>query len=78
MRGIFIVLFIFSVTGLAFVSLTILYDKRLKAHPQPLIARICVVEALMSYNALLQVLNPVYVACYLGLNQVMSWTFFNF
>jgi hypothetical protein len=63
-----------SIAGLAFVSLTILFDKRLRAHPQPLIAYICIVEALMSWNALLQVLNPVWVSCYGGLNQIFAWT----
>lgn len=32
----------------------------------------------MSWNALLQVLNPVWISCYLGLDQIMSWTFFNY
>ncbi|MFO0116786.1 MAG: hypothetical protein ACK521_03965 [bacterium] len=71
-------LFAASIAGLAFVSMTIIFDKRLRAHPQPLIAYICIVEALMSYNALLQVLNPVWVSCYFGLNQILAWTNFAF
>ena len=78
MNAIFVLLFLMSVAGLAFVSITIFYDKRLQAHPQPLIAYICVAEALMSWNALLQVLNPVYISCYFGLDQILSWTLFNF
>lgn len=74
MRGIFCLLFLISVAGLCFVSLTIIYDKRLQAHPQPLIAYICIAEALMSYNALLQVLNPVWISCYFGLDQILAWT----
>jgi hypothetical protein len=69
-----VLLFVLSIAGLAFVSLTILFDKRLRAHPQPLIAYICIVEALMSWNALLQVLNPVWVSCYFGLNQILAYT----
>ena len=74
MRGIFVLLFLLSISGLCFVSLTIIYDKRLQAHPQPLIAYICIAEALMSYNALLQVLNPVWISCYFGLDQIFAWT----
>jgi hypothetical protein len=32
----------------------------------------------MSWNALLQVLNPVWISCYFGLDQIMSWSFFHF
>ena len=61
-------LFFLSVSGLIFVATTIYYNKKLQAHPQPLIAVICVVEALMSYNALLQVIDPSFFACYFGLD----------
>ena len=39
-----------------------------------LIAYICIAEALMSYNALAQVINPVYYACYLGLPTLFTYT----
>lgn len=39
-----------------------------------LIAYICVAEACMSYNGLVQVLGPVYFSCYTGLEQIFSWT----
>jgi len=42
-----------STLGLVFVACTIFYNKKLQAHPQPMIAVICMVEALMSYNALI-------------------------
>ena len=38
-----------------------------------MIAVICMVEALMSYNALMQVLSPPYVACYFKFNTILSW-----
>jgi hypothetical protein len=74
MRLVFFGLFVLSVVGLMFISQTIFYNKNLQAHPQRLIAYICVSEAAMSYNALIQVLNPVYIACYLGLEQIFSYT----
>ena len=76
MRATFCILFVASVAGLAFVSMTIIYNTRLQSHPQPLIAYICIVEALMAYNALLQVLNPVWVSCYFGIDQILAWTTF--
>lgn len=41
-----------------------------------LIAFICIAEACMSYNAFVQVVNPVYFACYFGLDQLFTWTLF--
>lgn len=77
-RFIFAGLFTLSIMGLLFIASTIFSTKKLQAHPQPLIAWICVAEALMSYNALTQLLNPNYVACYFGLEKVWSYTVFNF
>ncbi len=42
-----------SITGLIFVAITIFRNKKLQAHPQMLIAYICMAEACMSYNALI-------------------------
>jgi hypothetical protein len=74
MRLVFFVLFVMSVTGLVFISQTIFFNKNLQAHPQLLIAYICVSEAAMSYNAFIQVINPVLFACYMGLDQIYSYT----
>ena len=60
-------------SGLVFVACTIFYSKKLQAHPQPMIAIICMSEALMSWNALVQVLSPPYIACYFNLNQILAW-----
>ena len=57
-----------SILGLLFVATTIIYNRKLQAHPQMLIAFICIAEACMSYNAFIQVINPVYFACYFGLD----------
>jgi hypothetical protein len=38
-----------------------------------MIATICMVEALMSWNALIQVLSPPYIACYFKLNATLAW-----
>ena len=72
------ILFVASIAGLTFVSMTIFFNKKLQAHPQPLIAYICIAEALMAYNALLQVINPVWVSCYFGFDQILAWSLFNY
>lgn len=64
-----------SIICLLVVSFTIFIDKRLRSHPQPLIAYICLFEAMMSWNALMAVLNPVYVSCKLGLNMLLMNTY---
>lgn len=43
-----------------------------------MIAVICMVEALMSYNALIQVLSPPYVTCYFELNTLFAYTVPNY
>ena len=52
-RLLFFALCLLSVLGLAFVATTIFSNKRLQAHPQMLIAYICVAEACMSFNGLI-------------------------
>ena len=39
-----------------------------------LIAMICLAEACLSYNALFQVLDPVYISCYFGLEKLLAYT----
>ena len=53
-RALFLILAIFSITGLSIVALTIFYNDKLNQHPSPLIARICLVEAIMCWNALMR------------------------
>ena len=69
----FFILFMFSVMGLIFIATTIMYSNKLQSHPQPMIAWICIAEACMSFNALMEVLNPVMVICYLS-----SWRLFGY
>ena len=73
-RFLFTSLFIISVIGLIFVACTIIYNKKLQAHPQMLIAMICLAEACLSYNALLQVIDPVYFSCYFGIEKLFTYT----
>ena len=75
-RLIFVILFMLSITGLIFIATTIMFNKKLQSHPQPLIAWICVAEACMSYNALMEVINPVVVICYTSSYRVFGWTLF--
>ena len=73
--GVYAALFGLSVLGLIFVAQTIFYNPKLQTHPQMVIAFICMAEAMMSYNALVQVIGPVYFSCYFGMDQILSWTF---
>jgi len=41
-----------------------------------MIAWICIAEACMSYNALIEVINPVMVICYLSTYRIYGWTTF--
>ena len=41
-----------------------------------MIAWICLAEACMSYNALIEVLNPVAVICYFGTYRLLALTYF--
>jgi hypothetical protein len=72
--AIFCVLFALSVLGLVFIATTIMCNKKLQTHPQPMIAWICIAEACMSYNALMEVLNPVTVICYFSSYRVLGFT----
>lgn len=41
-----------------------------------MIAWICIAEACMSYNALIEVLNPVIVICYIKSYKIFAYTLF--
>ena len=51
--SLYVILFFTSSILLIFVAQTILQNKSLQAHPQMLIAYICMAEACMSWNALI-------------------------
>jgi hypothetical protein len=51
--ALYTVLWLLSTIGLIFIATTIFYQKKLQAHPQMLIAYICMAEACMSFNALI-------------------------
>lgn len=70
-------LFVLSVSGLITIALTIMLNSKLQTHPQMMIAWICMAEACMSYNALIEVLNPVIVICYLSSYKIFSFTVFH-
>lgn len=42
-----------------------------------MIAWICIAEACMSFNALIEVLNPLVVICYVSSYKILAFTFFN-
>ena len=41
-----------------------------------MIAWICIAEACMSYNAFIEVLNPVTFICYISSYRLLGWTLF--
>ena len=71
-RFIFASLAICSIIGLTTVSLAIFCNKKLSQAPSPLIARICLVEAIMCWNSLLRFLEPTNAICYFGLYKLFS------
>ena len=75
-RLVFFGLFSLSALGLIYIATSIMTDKKLQSHPQPLIAWICIAEACMSYNALIEVLNPVTIICYISSYRLLGWTMF--
>ena len=73
----FCILFAISVAGLIFIATTIMFNQKLQTHPQPMIAWICIAEACMSYNALLEVINPVTFICYFSTYRILGYTLFH-
>ena len=64
-RALYCSLSVLSILGLAVVALSIFYNKKLSEHPSPLIARICLVEAIMCWNSLMRFLEPKNFVCYM-------------
>lgn len=67
-------LFTISAAGLLVIASTIMLSSKLQTHPQPLIAWICIAESCMSYNALMEVLNPVTIICYFKSYKILGYT----
>ena len=63
-----------SMTGSILVALSIFYNKKLQAHPQYLIACICICEGISCFNGVVWAISSEYISCYFGLNQLLSWT----
>ena len=70
-RGIYGGLCVLSIIGLLAVAISIYTNDKLKGHPSPLIANICIVEALLCWNSLMRQLQPRYIICYARMYQ--SW-----
>ena len=73
---VFFIFFALSAFGLIYIATSIMSDKKLQSHPQPMIAWICIAEACMSYNAFIEVLNPVTFICYISSYRLLGWTLF--
>ena len=75
-RALYVGSAILSMLGLLVVSLTIMYNKKLRQHPSPLIARICIIEAINCWSSLLKYLKTSTVICYFSLYTVFDRTRF--
>lgn len=56
-----------SIFSLLIVVHSIFTKKELKMHPSPLIAAICIFEAIMTWNSFISFLMPKYVVCYFNI-----------
>ena len=63
-----------SIIGLTIVFMTIFLSERLKEHPSPLIARICVAEAIMCWFTMIKVVGFPFVICFLNVHEQTSST----
>jgi hypothetical protein len=70
----YVTLAVLSMFGSTLVATTIIYNKKLQTHPQPLIALICLAEGLACYNALIWAINSEFYACYFGLEYLFTWS----
>lgn len=75
-RLVSVVLAILSMMGLITVALTIFYNKKLRQHPSPLIAYICIVEAINCWSSLLRFLKTSTIICYFNLYTIFDYTRF--
>ena len=64
-RAIFTLLGVLSLISLSVVAISIFTNEKLQGHPSPLIARICISEAILVWNSMLKVLRPSVFICYL-------------
>jgi hypothetical protein len=66
---------VLSIVTLGIVVLTIQSNKKLReSHPNSLIVRICLAEALLSWSSLFRYLSPAGLICYLKLYDLWGWT----
>lgn len=75
-RAVYFSFTMLSIIGLLIVAVTIFQNKKLNQHPSPLIARICIAEAVFAWNAYFKYFYPVIPVCYLQLYKVFHYTTF--
>jgi hypothetical protein len=63
-----------SMLGSLFVATTIMFSKKLQAHPQTLIAYTCICEAISSFNGVIYTIGTTRTICYLDMHQLFSWS----
>jgi hypothetical protein len=78
LRGGFAALGLLSITALLVVALTIFSHKKLSEHPSPLIARICIVEAILTWNQYFRFLDPSLFICNFELWKLFNYSTFGF
>ena len=75
-KAIFFIFMMVSIISLMTVALTIFTSKKLNQHPSPLIARICIAEAMLAWNSFFKYFYPVLPICYLQTYKLLHWTTF--
>jgi len=76
LRFLYVFLGSLSIIGLSFVALSIFYNEKLQDHPSPLIARICIVEAMVHWCSLMKIIEPKMLVCYFNLYDLLfNWSF---
>ena len=74
MTSIYAVFGIISIMALSVVALLVRSNKKLQGHPSPMIANICILEAILCWNSLIKFLKSTYIVCYFQFYALFSVT----
>ena len=63
-----------SMIAALFVALTIFYNRKLRVHPAPMLAYICLSEAMSCFNAVVWAIGSKDIICYFGFHYLYAYT----
>ena len=77
-RLIFVVIASLSIISLLMIIINIISNKKMRQHPAYLIAGICTIEAILTWQSLIQTpqIGSEYYICYLGIDNLLSATLY--